>query len=301
MIGLLKQKEVVEEYLRESQQGHSAYSFTNLFAWQEHFDFQLEIVDGNLCIFADNGLGPFLYLPPLGKQITQHTIEKCFERMEAKNKGNGISRIENVVEGQLDLFPEEKFARYHKGDEYGYYRKDIVDLKGNAYKSKRSDYNFFSRNFSCEYSAYTDDMLEECQRLYVDWAKQRQESCRDDIYQHMLKENEGVHSLMMKHWKALGLVGRVVSVDGQIVAYSFGCALTKDIFCVLIEVARLDMKGLPVFIFREVCRDKDAQSFQWINVMDDFGLENLRQVKMSFRPKILFPSYVITLKQNEIR
>ena len=65
-------------------------------------------------------------------------------------------------------------------------------------------------------------------------------------------------------------------------AYTFGFEITKDMFCVLLEVCDLKFKGISEFIFREFSREMNQ--YKYINAMDDSGLENLRISKLSYHP-----------------
>ena len=296
---LLERKELIQQYLRQTPGQLSSFSFINIFTWQEFFQFELEVIDGNLCVFARHEAGTFLYLPPLGKNVSAKTIQTCFERMDRVNRHKGVSRVENVHAHQLSLFPLKEFSYYNKGYEYCYYRKDIAALEGNAYKSKRSSCNQFVKNHAFEYLPYDDPMREACGELYQTWAESRRPAYAGNaVSLQMLEENAGVHQLALRHYKELGLTGRVVSVDGKIRAYTFGYPLSADIFCVLFEVADLSFKGLSVFIFREFCRDGALAPYKFINVMDDFELNNIQWTKNSFRPIALLPSYVVTRKQS---
>ena len=100
---LLERKELIQQYLREAPGQLSSFSFTNIFTWQEFFQFELEVIDGNLCVFARHEAGTFLYLPPLGKNVSAKTIEACFERMDKVNRSKGVSRVETVHAHQLAL------------------------------------------------------------------------------------------------------------------------------------------------------------------------------------------------------
>jgi len=295
-LDLLRKKPLVETYLRKAPYRLSSFSFVNIFAWKDFFDFRFEVIDGNLCVFASSAVGTFLYLPPLGKNISGKAVSQCFEVMEKENKGSGVTRIENVEEDMLPFFWSEKFKVFKKSEEYVYRRKDIANLKGNTLKTKRSLYNYFAKYFSFEYSAFETPMADECLSLYERWAKERKESHKDEIYRHLLDENRAVHKLLLAHGKDLELVGRVIRMNGKIKAYTFGCALNPQTFCILLEIADLKIKGLPVTIFREFAKDKEVQKFEFINVMDDFGLESVRRTKLSFRPCGIIPSYVATRK-----
>ena len=292
---LLDEKSRIERYLQEAPAQLSSFSFVNIFTWQEFFQFELEVIDGNLCIFAKHEAGTFLYLPPLGKNVSAKTIQICFERMDKVNRNKGVSRVENVQAYQLPLFPVEEFSHYNKGYEYCYYRKDIADLTGDPYKSKRSSYNHFAKNYTFQYLPYEDSMREDCAALYQSWAQSRRPVYADNaVALQMLEENAGVHQLALRHYKELGLTGRVVVIDGNVMAYTFGYPLNEQTFCVLFEIADLFCNGLGVFIFREFCRDAQIAPYKFINVMDDFELSNIQRVKDSFPPVVLFPCYVVS-------
>lgn len=311
---LLERKELIQQYLRQALGQLSSFSFIPIFTWQEFFQFELEVIDGNLCVFARHDAGTFLYLPPLGKNVSLKTIHTCFERMEMANRVKGVARIENVHAHQLPLFlpqgasrPPGEFSHYNKGYEYCYYRKDLVRLTGNPYKSKRSSCNHFVKNYTFKYLPYEDSMRAECAALYQEWAQSRRGVYADNaVSLQMLEENAGVHQLALRHYRELGLTGRVVTVDGRgegthgygskIKAYTFGYPLNEQTFCVLFEIADLACNGLGVFIFREFCRDTALAPYKFINVMDDFELKNIERTKNSFRPVALLPSYVIKLR-----
>ncbi|OGW98230.1 MAG: hypothetical protein A2Z81_02665 [Omnitrophica WOR_2 bacterium GWA2_45_18] len=305
---LLSQKDLMDRYLNQNAHHLSSFSFINVFIWQDFFEFDLRIIHGNLCIFAKDRIGCFLYLPPLGSTVGTKTIEECFQYMKDANKGSGVTRIENVNDAMLPAFPEDRFKAYKKGYEYCYYKKDLIFLRGNPYKSQRASYNHFVKNYTSRWQHYEAGMSSECLSLYDEWAGKRRgrvdldktacaaEDFQKDVYLQMLQENRQVHERAMRYYQELGLIGRVVVVDGRIKAYTFGYALNPVMFCVLLEVADTETQGVSVFIFREFCRDQAVEGHDFINVMDDLGVGNVGRVKMSFRPAVLFPTYVITKK-----
>ncbi len=299
---LLGKQALIEEYLGQKNSPLSTLSFPNIFLWKDFFRFDLQVIDGSLCVFARDTLGCFLYLPPLGPDISLQTIETCFDIMRRENKGSGISRIEHVGEDYLPLFSLERFSFFKKDYEYCYYRKDIAELRGNTYKSKRSSYNQFKKHHVYQYLPYQEEMLEPCARLYRQWAAVRARCFAGDaIYLQMLEENARVHRLALQYAKELGLVGRVVLVEGKLRAYTFGFEVNPDVFCVLLEIADLEVSGLPVFIFKEFCDDPTVRGYRFINVMDDFAMEGVRRTKMSFAPSVLWASYTVSRNEHNGR
>jgi hypothetical protein len=131
--------------------------------------------------------------------------------------------------------------------------------------------------------------------LFDAWAKGRKvrgAQSGDDLYCGMIEDNYKVIKMALANYKQLGLEGLVVRIEKKIVAFSFGYKLNKNTFCILYEITDLAIKGLAPFIFRRFCQD--LKNFKYINMMDDSGLENLRKVKLSYKPNRLGPAYIVT-------
>jgi hypothetical protein len=203
-----------------------------------------------------------------------------------------------MTEDQLSHFDDKIFSFYQKSDEYLYKKEEIIHLKGNRFKSKRSSYNYFVKNYDFDFLPFQPNMYHDCLSLYDEWSQDRQEKCSDAIYRQMLKENRFVHDVVLREYETLGLTGRVVLVDGVIRGYTFGFKLNEEVFCILFEITDLKKKGLATYIFRKFCTDENLRTFRFINVMDDFGLPNIKRAKLSFRPSRIIPSYVVTKRTS---
>jgi hypothetical protein len=293
---LLAHQKTFNAFLKKTSYQLSSFAFVNIFSWKDFFQFDLKVMEGALCIFAKHSLGTFLYLPPLGKPLSLAFSEKCFDFLFKVNRGRGISRIENVEEKDLGLFSPERYTIYKKSDEFVYRRCEIAQLSGNKYKSKRALYNQCVRQHRCVFAPYTTGMKKECLSLYAAWAQERKIKHQDTIYQQMIDENYRVHDICLTYMQKLGLVGRVVLINDKVQAYTVGFPLKKDTFCILLEVADMQVRGLPTYVFKEFCADPALRKFDLINVMDDFGLENIRATKLSFKPCAIYPSYVVSRK-----
>jgi uncharacterized protein len=292
---LWRQQPRIEKHLAQSPYSLTAFSFVNIFLWKDFFRFEWAVIDDCLCVFAENDAGTFLYLPPLGHHVSRGVIEKVFQEMKVRNGRRNVTRIENVPEQMLELFPPSNFLRHTKCPEYCYFRQEVADLKGNAFKSKRSDYNHFLNHEGHRYVAYEEPWHEACRQLYASWAKAKG-TVADQAYQQMIEENKTVHEVALRNFRKLNLTGRAVFVGQELKAYTFGFPLNREMFCVLFEVADVGSKGLPVFIFREFCRDQELRGYKFINAMDDFAMPNVARAKLSFRPTALLHSYVISPK-----
>jgi hypothetical protein len=93
-------------------------------------------------------------------------------------------------------------------------------------------------------------------------------------------------------------------VDGRLAAYTFGYPLPislapqeggegeGSVFCILFEIADRAVKGLSQFIFREFCRE--LEPYEFINTMDDSGLDGLRRAKLAYHPVRLVESFIVS-------
>lgn len=272
----------------------SAYFFDATALWETIFSFDVRQIDGLQCLFATDRAGTFLYFPPLGSGDVAGASRKAFEILGQMNTSASLSRIENVPEAYLPFFPDEDYRCAYKTDEYIYYREDIACYKGNAYKSKRSDYNHFVKNNAAVFVPYEKEMAEECLALFDRWMRQKGEQPEEAGM--MLSDARETHRLMFQHYDEMDFIGRVVKLDGQIIGYTFGYQLNTRDFCVFAEITDRSFKGLPAFIFREFCRDMAVLPYDRVNVMDAFGLPTLEKTKQSFRPAEVLAVYTVYKK-----
>jgi uncharacterized protein len=294
---LLAHKSIFDEYVSRSERPLSCYHFSSIFAWQDFFLFDFDIIGGLLCVFARSNdmQKPFLYLPPLGGPLKAPVLEACFRRMKSGTV-NRLARVENICDNQLLQLEQGSYNSHIKAQEYIYLRADLEALQGQGYKSKRHDLRVFSRDFpGADFRPYTPADAKRCGGIYDGWAENRRKHFLDPVYLTMLEENRPVHRLLLDFYQELGLVGRVVEIDGEICGYTFGYTLDQNTFCVLLEVTDLTKKGLAAFIFNRFCADPAVKGFRFINAMDDFGMPQVAQTKLAYRPIEKRPVY--TLKE----
>jgi hypothetical protein len=214
--------------------------------------------------------------------------------MRERNKGSAISRVENVPEESKADFEALGYRLALKDPDYLYRAADMATLAGERYKSQRAACNQLVRRHQVHYASYQNQDREGCAALYRRWVMQQEARDLDPIARQMLKDAEGAHREACSSPDALGLVGRVVWVDGAIGAYTFGYPRSREVFCVLLEVADRSINGLAQFIFREFCREAAQSGFVFVNTMDDSGLERLRWSKRGYHPCRLLSNYIAT-------
>ena len=287
----LKDKVLFDKFLGANRKELSTYSFANIYIWRSLFKIFWVIIEENLCVFFKDGIGTFLYLPPLGRRQSKDLIERCFGIMDGFNPNKDVSRIENIAECGLDFYRSLGYDCVYKGSDYVYRVSDLIRLKGASFKSKRAAFNYFIKHYRFDYRPYSLRDKDSCLALYRKWMNNRRGKSDDPVYIKMLEDSFLTQQEALSNYKKLDLAGRVVKINNRLKGYTFGFPLNKDTFCILFETTDLSIKGISSFIFRRFV--EELPDYQYINVMDDSGLANLRRVKLSYRPVKLIPSYIV--------
>jgi hypothetical protein len=292
----LADRGVFREFLALRPHELSVYSFASIYIWQGIFEISWNISEANLCVFFEDPIGRFLYLPPLGEKISFKALESSFELMDSRNKNSSVSRVENVEAVDVGVLQESGYRLRAKPGEYLCSRKSLSELKGDSYKSKRAVVNFFLKHYGACFREYLPADRQACLELYRLWSRERSSTSHDPVYRGMLGDNLTCLEKMFADFQVLDLNARVVEVEGKIKAFTVGFEISPETFCILYEFADLSVKGLSQYIFRGFCQE--LEGYKYINIMDDSGLKNLKAVKESYRPLRLIPAFIADRKNG---
>lgn len=308
-------KPIMEKYLSKLEVDLSDYTFAANYIWLANSSGFYAIINKCFCLFIMTGGELTMLLPPLGKKknVTDAMI-KCFEVMNANNSSPYYSRIDYVQASMIEEFVQsadeaesmfqmlENYLVEKKLVDYVYEVDALIELRGNSYHTKRTEINKFIKS----YPDYVIEQLDgikhkdEIMFLFNKWVSDR--------VKYMPKEEaevflEGIHQerhaikQMFKHYDELSLIGLVIYINGELKGFTVGERISKDTATVIIEKTDFEVLGCAQFIFREFSKLlKDHYGVTYINVGDDMGFENLRKVKMSYRPFKLIPKYTIYQK-----
>lgn len=289
----------------------AAYALAPHVIWRTLLTYWWIELAGHLCLFAESPGGCFLALPPLGPSHAAdhhrcHTEDACvsawqesFALMRQRNGGSMVSRVENVPEELVPVVQELGFVTRPKDSDYLYRRSDLVALRGDRYKSQRAAFNRFIRTARpFRYDVYREEDRTGCLQLFQDWRMQRLaglQACGDganELARRLIEDAAPAHAAILDLWSPLGLVGRVVRVDGRVRAYTFGYPRNAQVFCVLVEIADRSIPALAAYIFREFCRE--ATGYTYVNTMDDSCLVTLARSKHGYHPDRMVANYIAT-------
>ncbi len=271
------------------------FCFTNLYTWQEKFNTSFAIEHQTLFLRYIDAEGVCCYMMPIGSLPLDKALLLILEDVKERRIPFVMKGITERMWNDIQQAMPDFFTRIHDrdNDEYIYLSEKLIHLKGNKLQSKRNHINRFKRdNPDWEYFTLSSpEELKECADMLDEW-----EGMNISKAEKSLRYDYLATHLMLEHFDTLGLCGGAVRVNGKIVAFTIGEALTKDTYVIHVEKAFAGMNGAYSIINQQFA-EHEAAAYLYINREEDMGLEYLRQAKMSYYPDILLQENILYLKE----
>ncbi|MBY9006862.1 MAG: DUF2156 domain-containing protein [Candidatus Lokiarchaeota archaeon] len=285
----ISDKHIFEKYFKDFEPEISEFTFTNLFAWQEFYEFLFLEYNNHLLIFSKNflqekkspisNLDDVLYfLPPIGENPAKMIffLFRAIKSLEIHKIPNKLSNKIKEMKEFNELNLELKDDRDHW--DYVYNKNNLLNLSGNKYRSKRNHLTAFLKIYDYEFHLINNEWLEKCKELQNKWC------ITNECQKHKdLKEEQKAISRMIDNYSQLNFRGGILLVDNIPVGYTFGEILNKDTGVIHIEKAHTNYRGSYQAInklFIENC----CQEVKYINREQDLGVDGLRAAKLSYHP-----------------
>ena len=289
----------------------SDYVFTIPYIWAHALSVSCAVIEEHLCVFSAADDMSMLAPPmPLVREAGPASLERClrscFEIMDERNArtvGRDRSRIEYVSDEFVDRIAPLRGTQISVSPmhaDYVYDTERMIDLAGGSLKSKRhARTRFLRENPSATAELLTPADIAECLELLSVWQVHGDIVHEGEVNDahvgtDVLRARE-LHAcrVALRNWQALGLTGMVVRVEGRVVGFTFGEALSARQSVIHIEKTHPAYHGAAQFIFSEFCR-RCWSEYPECNVGDDWGIPSLRFTKMSYRPRRLLSKSILT-------
>ena len=313
----LSAKPIMDSYFQLLNLDTSDYTFAANYLWLSNGSGFYSIIEDTFCFFLLVNGELSMLLPPIGHlNKVMKVMEICFNIiMDSNNSSPAYTKIEYVDEKILSAFAEnidedaeifdtfEEYIVARSFIDYVYNCEDLINLPGNFYKSKRNEINKFI-HIHPDYQIETLDAslhINSIMELMNKWVTERMKYLPNEQSDEFL---DGIYSermavkRMLKEYNQLGLIGLVIIIDGIVSGFTVGEKINDTTACVIFEKTDFSILGCAQFIFREFAKILVSEyGVSYINVGDDMGFENLKKVKMSYRPTKILPKYTIYKRQ----
>lgn len=269
-------------------------SFSNVLGWQSLYRYQICKEDGFTVvrIIAQDDISRIIYFFPIGEGDIRSIVRRIVEQESPSGK-NLCFFLPSLkfVNDLRPLLPDFGLHHLRSESDYFYLREDLANLKGQDYQNKRNLVHQFKSKYNYSVSTLAVPDFEECMELYHRWYEiHRLQSASEPSTLRFLEHESNAVKYILGHYDELGQQGLVVRVEGKVVGFTYGVALSDEVFDVQLEKADEEYAGAYAFINQQMASSL-PEHFIYLNREEDMGIEGLRKAKLQYRPESLVPKY----------
>lgn len=286
----LEHRDLFLKFQERTQMPLSDFNFTNLWIWRFAREIGFAIIEGCLVIRTIYPDKEPYYFFPLGDHY-QKALESLFA-FDPKAKFKSLTPLQaEILRKNFMLSPQPNRDRF----DYVYSVPELIALAGRKYHKKKNHLNKFLQT-------YGDFVFEEVQETHIAELRETYQRWFDSADQDdsLRAEKAGIESILQDFEilrKAsedglFALKGGILRVDGEIIAFSFAEAISKESVVVHIEKANTAYPGVFQAINQQFLSHLWGE-YLWVNREEDLGIEGLRKAKLSYQPSCLLEKYEI--------
>ncbi len=283
----LGQKDLFRHYLAEDPPQISELTFTNLFMWKHcYHPLWLEYDGCLLVILRPEKSAPF-GMQPVGAGDKRKAMDAlCSELRDVADEVRICRVSEDFVNRHLD--PDQYFYQLDRNNsDYVYRTRDLIELSGRRYHSKKNHLNTFMRNYKYEYLPLDGELITHFLDMQEAWCRMRECVQIPDL----LMEDYAVKTALT-YFNELNYTGAAIRIGSRIEAFSLGERLNRDTAVIHIEKANPAIPGLYSAI-NNLFALNAWSGLEYINREQDLGIEGLRKAKESYYPHFMVNKYTV--------
>ncbi|MFH1217635.1 MAG: DUF2156 domain-containing protein [Pseudomonadota bacterium] len=261
----LEMRGLLHPLFQQLPDGISEFTFANIYLFREAHGYRVaRFADGTILLIGTDR-GKAFFMLPFGLPEAEILRGLFYEF--------GVMKC--VTDSQVEWLKELGCGISEDRDnfDYLYLRRDLAELTGGKFHSKRNLIKAFLSNNSYEGKPLLEEYMPDALRILEEWRRGR-----DDPGDY-LAAREG-----LERAEELQLCGGIYYVDNRPVAYSLGEELMLGTsFAIHFEKAVADFKGLWQFV-NQAFASILPEIYETVNREQDLGDEGLRKAKLSYKP-----------------
>jgi hypothetical protein len=217
---------------------------------------------------------------PIGKT---ENVQKALVELSADAARGAYLKISPVTLRMARELTNFSLTSIRYQFDYVYKREKLASMSGKKLHKKRNHLNYFENNFTFKMIDLTDDKLEETYEFLKSLILERSFNPNEELLATLRVVNQR---------NRLGLISKLLYADERLV----GVIIAQNHFgTALIHIAKADVdtRGASVALFSYFLRDNLTEC-DYVNFMEDMGIEGLRQMKESYYPEFMIEKFVAT-------
>ena len=291
----LSDREAMQAVTLPSGRRNCNYTFANLVGWKFLFGTEVCVLE-NAVVLRYTFDGQRAYMVCTSEALSLELIEALFD------DSNGDLTLMGLEDAQVAQISGFSISVEPVRDQYDYiYRRtNLATLHGKHLDAKRNHINRFRAEHPYfEYRPLTPESFDECRRLTEIWQEEKNQNQNGNGNKNeTINAEHRVMETIFSNWDALGMIGGSIFVDGRMVAFTYGSAVTTDTFDVCVEKADRHVEGAFAIINQQFAEHLPEQ-YVYLNREEDMGIPGLRQAKLSYHPEILLTYNVVHITKND--
>lgn len=300
----IEHREVLRDYFDSYEYMCSGASFSSLYMWRNINDFTWEIIGDYLCIEGlshlelESNEEVHFMMPPMTAtgDYDPDKLRESIKLAREKFEGSGVKFTIRLVPGHmLDMIkkacPDMTFEVDRPNYDYIYETKRLIDYSGRKLHRKKNHFNYFKRTYQYECLPIRPDMTDNIME-FVSWFNRNKDIPPEEM-KFLLMEEEAMRDVFT-NIDAIGCIGCTILIEGKIQAIALGGWLGENTIVEHIEKANSNYRGLYQVVLSEFCNMASSRA-TYINREEDMDLDNLREMKLSYRPVQVLDKYLGTI------
>lgn len=284
---------LLKSYTSVSAMQNCDYAIPNLFCWRFLYGTEYAESSGYLLLRFHFGTKRKLaYMAPVGRGNLAAVIALLEADAAAQGEDLCLCGVSDAMKKDLEqLDPAAGFHFSADRDlcDYIYLRSSLAALNGKALQPKRNHVNRFLRLYpDYEYRPLAVADFPACLSLMRKWMEGQ------PLTEEMTHEYRAVQ-YAFAHYAELELAGGLLSVEGRVIAFTYGSPVNADTFAVHVEKADVGYEGAYTMINKCFAGSLPAR-FVYVNREEDMGIDGLRHAKLSYHPVLLLNKWMAVRK-----
>lgn len=280
----ISHKKPAEYILKSSNYMGCDIAFGTIFIWRNAYNINICIKDN--FILRRYGREKFKFGFPVGNGDLKNivlSLDKYCENLGMKLTFIGLTEVQCMLLDEI-LPNTFRFTENRDSSDYIYTRKNLAELKGTKYHSKRNHISKFMRLYGDRYKIEEITAENIFDVLEVDrlWRFEKGIGNTDE---------KTALDIAVNNFSDLDFKGIILYVDNKPVAMTMGEEICRLCFNTHFEKALAEYSGSFTFINNIFAKDY-LTKYQYINREEDLGIEGLRKAKLSYNPDILLRKFV---------
>ncbi len=281
----LKDKQWAKSIFEDSGYISSDNAFGTAFIWKDVYNLKI-CKYNNFLLRLYEGKQTF-YGFPLGKGDLKEVIEVLINDAQKRNIDFCFTGITASMILILNKIMPEKFifSETRNTADYIYESKDLINLKGKKYHSKRNHISKFNNMFDFVYYNITNENINDCRVILEKWYDENEYKSNESL----CKEKMALE-LALEYFNELEFSGGIIAIDKMPIAFTIGEKINNEVFVIHFEKALREYMTAYSVINNEFAKNNLCK-YKYINREEDLGLAGLRKAKLSYHPQILLKKY----------